>query len=105
MTTAHDYRTGPYNAAVDLIGRNLAVRPDKVAFIDDAGHYTFADVAERADRAAGALLRLGMSPGARIVVCMLDGIDFVAVFLGPMKVGLAPLPLHTLFSAEDYSYL
>jgi benzoate-CoA ligase len=105
MTTAHDYRTGPYNAAVDLIGRNLAVRPDKVAFIDDAGRYTFADVAERADRAAGALLRLGMSPGARIVVCMLDGIDFVAVFLGAMKVGLAPIPLNTLFSAEDYAYI
>ena len=31
-----------YNAAADLIERNLAVRPEKIAYIDDNGSYTFA---------------------------------------------------------------
>ena len=41
-----------YNAAFDLIERNLrAGRADKIAFIDDAGTYTYADV----DRRSSAL--------------------------------------------------
>uniref|UniRef100_UPI0037836E6F AMP-binding protein n=1 Tax=Phenylobacterium sp. TaxID=1871053 RepID=UPI0037836E6F len=56
---------GAYNAAVDLIGRNLAARPDKVAFIDEQGAYTYRDVADRADRAGAALLGLGLQPGER----------------------------------------
>jgi len=42
-----------YNAAVDLIGRNLAAgRQGKVAYIDDGGSCTYGELAERIDRAA-----------------------------------------------------
>ena len=45
-----------YNAAVDLIERNLSAgRGAKVAFIDDAGSTTYAQLADRVDRAANAL--------------------------------------------------
>jgi benzoate-CoA ligase len=96
---------GAYNAAVDLIGRNLAARPDKVAFIDEQGAYTYRDVADRADRAGAALLGLGLQPGERVVLCVLDGIDFVAAFLGAIKVGVVPIPLNTLFTPADYGYI
>ena len=50
-----------YNAATDLIGRNLAAgRADKLAFIDDRGQYTFGNLAERTDRFASALGSLGI---------------------------------------------
>ena len=39
-----------YNAAHDLIERNLAARPEKIAYIDDNGTYTFAILAERVNR-------------------------------------------------------
>ena len=54
-------RTGTlqnYNAAVDLIERNLAARPDKIAYIDEHGRYSFAELAERVNRCAGALTGL-----------------------------------------------
>lgn len=98
-------RTGPYNAAVDLIGRNLEARPDKIAFIDEAGAYSYREVAERADRTGAALLRLGLKPGSRMALCVLDGIDFVAAFLGAIKVGVVPIALNTVFTAEDYAYI
>ena len=50
----------PYNAAVDLIERNLAARPDKIAYIDEHGSYSFADLAQRVNRAANALTDLGL---------------------------------------------
>ena len=55
-----------YNAAVDLIERNLAARPDKIAYIDDSGRYSFADLAERVNRCASALVGLGLNRIGRV---------------------------------------
>jgi len=96
---------GDYNAAVDLIGRNLKVRPDKVAVIDDEGAHTYRELARRADRLGSAFRERGLDPGDRVVLCMLDGVDFIAAFLGAMKVGIIPVPINTLFQSADYAYI
>ena len=94
-----------YNAAVDLIGRNLAPgRAAKVAYIDDAGSCTYAELAERVDRAANALRSLGIGREQRIAIAMLDSTDWVAVFLGAIKAGIVPVALNTLLTAADYEY-
>jgi hypothetical protein len=54
-----------YNAAVDLIERNLkAGRGAKIAYYDDRGAYSYGALAERVDRAANALPRFGPGAGA-----------------------------------------
>ena len=94
-----------YNAAVDLIERNLAAgRGGKTAYIDDAGTATYAQLAERVDRAANALLGLGIKREQRIAIVMLDSVDWVALFLGAIKVGIVPVALNTLLTADDYEY-
>ena len=100
-----DTASGGYNAAVDLIERNLGARADKLAFVDAEASYTFSDVADRSVRAGGALLGLGLAPGDRIVLVLQDGIDFVCSFLGAIRVGVVPIPLNTLLPAEDYAYI
>jgi len=50
-----------YNAAVDLVERNLPARSGKIAYIDEAGRYTYAELAERVNRCANALVALGLS--------------------------------------------
>jgi len=92
-----------YNAAVDLIGRN-AGRGSKVAFIDDTGTCTFLQLAERVDRAANALLSLGIRREERIAIAMLDSADWVALFLGAIKAGIVPVALNTLLTPSDYEY-
>src|SRR3989454_5647132 len=75
-----------YNAAADLVGRNLAAgRGGKIAYIDDAGSCTFAQLAERVDRAANALHSLSIHREERIAIAMLDSADWVAVYLGAIK--------------------
>jgi benzoate-CoA ligase len=97
--------TGPYNAAVDLLGRNLAHRPTKVASIDPAGRHTYAEVAARSERMGAALLGLGLAPGERVALIQHDGIDLVCCFLGAMRAGLVPIPLNTLLQVQDYAYI
>ena len=95
-----------YNAAHDLIERNLAAgRAGKTAYIDDAGAYTYGDLAERVDRCAGAFTALGMRPEERVLLCLLDTIDFPAAFLGAIKAGIVPIAANTLLTTFDYDYM
>ena len=97
---------GEYNAAADLIGRNLAAgRGGKIAVIDDDGSYTYAELAERVGRCANALRGLGLAAEQRILLCLLDTIDFPTVFLGAITAGIVPVAANTMLTAEDYAFM
>src|SRR5580693_5101830 len=95
-----------YNAAADLIGRNLdAGRGAKTAFIDDRGRCSYAELAERVSRFANLVRRLGIHPEQRILLCLLDTIDFPTAFLGAIKAGVVPVPVNTLLTSSDYDFM
>jgi benzoate-CoA ligase len=95
-----------YNAAHDLIERNvLAGRSDKIAYIDDAGRYSYGELASRVNRAANALTRLGLRAEDRIMLAHHDTIDFPTVFLGAIKAGIVPIAANTLLTGPDYRYM
>ena len=113
LSTA-DHRTSPprievprdYNAAHDLIERNLrAGRAAKVAFVDDRGTYTYGEFAQRVDRCANALVGLGLRREQRVLLCLLDTIDFPVAFLGCIKAGIVPVAGNTLLTTSDYEYM
>ena len=95
-----------YNAAVDLVERNLkAGRGEKIAFRDDRVALTYAALAERVDRAASALRALGLEPEQRVLLCLLDTVDFPTLFLGAIKAGIVPVPVNTLLTSADYDFM
>ena len=95
-----------YNAADHFIDRHLREgRADKPAYIDDHGSYTYAELADRVNRAGGALRALGLESEQRVMLCLLDGIDFVALFWGAVKIGAVPVPVNTMLSTADYDFL
>jgi len=95
-----------YNAAHDLIERNLAAgRAGKLAYIDDEGAYTYGELAERINRAANTLASLGLQMESRIMLAHLDTVDFPAVFLGAIKAGIVPIAANTLLTTADYRYM
>ena len=95
-----------YNAAVEFIDANLARgRAEKTAFIDATGRYTYGELAERVNRAGNGLRALGAGLETRVLMCMLDGFDFPAVFWGAIKAGCVPIPINTLLTSNDYAHL
>src|SRR5262249_31187412 len=95
-----------YNAAHDLIERNLlAGRAAKVAYVDEDGSYTFAELAERVNRFANALTGLGLQREQRVLLCLYDTIDFPTAFLGSIKAGIVPVAVNTLLTPADYGYM
>jgi benzoate-CoA ligase len=95
-----------YNAAADLIERNLAAgRGAKTAFIDDRGRYSYGELAERASRFAYVVHQLGIHPEQRILLCLHDTIDFPTAFLGAIKAGVVPVAVNTQLSVDEFAFM
>lgn len=95
-----------YNAAEDLLGRNLTPeRRERAAFIDESGTWTYAQLADRAARFAGLLGRLRVRPEQRVALILNDTIDFPTAFLGAIQHGAVPIPLNTRLTTKDYRYI
>ena len=94
------------NAAGYLIDRHIIEgRGGKTALIDDRGGHTYFDLAARVDQAGRVLRASGLQPAQRIVVCVLDGLDFPALFFGALKIGAVPVPISTYLAPADYDYI
>jgi benzoate-CoA ligase family protein len=95
-----------FNAAAHFIDRHLSEgRGAKIALIDDAGVYSYGQIAARVNRFGNVLGRLGVVMEQRVMLCLLDGVDFVAAFFGSIKCGIVPVPVSTLLTPVDYAYM
>ncbi len=95
-----------YNFAADILKRNLdAGRGDKVAFIDHRGEYTYSELADRVDRFGHVLRSLGIRREERILICLLDTVDWPTAFLGAIKAGVVAVPVNTLMTEADYRFM
>jgi benzoate-CoA ligase len=95
-----------YNFAADILARNLrAGRAHKTAYVDPRGSWSFAQLADRAARFGQALRELGIRREERILLCLLDTIDWPTAFLGAIKAGVIPIPVNTLMTEDDYRFM
>jgi benzoate-CoA ligase len=93
-----------FNFAQHLIDANR-VRPQKIAYIDDEGSLTYAELADCVQRAAAGLGALGIRREERVLLLMHDCNDWPVSFLGAMYAGVIPVAVNTLLTADDYAYM
>jgi benzoate-CoA ligase family protein len=95
-----------YNFAADILDRNLkAGRADKPAFIDPRGAWTYGQLADRVARFAATLRALGIQREERVLIALLDTIDWPTAFLGCLKAGVVAVPVNTLMTEDDYRFM
>ena len=95
-----------YNAAVDMVDRNVAEgRGAKVAFGDPARRITYAELADSVARVGPMLAKLGLQCEDRLAMIMLDTVDFPVLFWGAIRAGIIPIPLNTLLPVEQFHYI
>jgi acyl-coenzyme A synthetase/AMP-(fatty) acid ligase len=95
-----------YNFAADILDRNLkAGRASKPAFIDPRGTWTYGALADRVARFAAVLRTLGVRREERVLIALLDTIDWPTAFLGCLKAGVVAVPVNTLMTEDDYRFM
>jgi len=92
------------NFARHLFAAN-AGRPAKVAYVDDRGSLSYGELEERARRFAAALLGLGIRREERVLLLMLDAVEWPVAFLGSLYAGVVPVAVNTLLTVDDYAFM
>ena len=93
-----------FNFAQHLVDANRS-RGGRVAYVDDRGEMTYAQLFERVRRFATGLRDVGVRREERVLVLMHDGNDWPVAFLGALYAGVVPVAVNTLLSAGDYAYM
>jgi benzoate-CoA ligase family protein len=95
-----------FNAATAFLDRNLEEgRGSKTAIYFEGNSYTYAQIAELANRAGNSLLDLGIDLEQRVALLLLDSPQFAAAFFGAIKIGAVPIPMNTNLRPNDYIYM
>jgi 4-hydroxybenzoate-CoA ligase len=95
-----------YNATADFVDTNVeAGRGGRLAFKDPARTLTYAELQRETCRFASGLRGYGLRQEARVVLLMLDTVDFPIAFWGGVRAGIVVIPINTLLTADQYAYM
>ena len=72
--------------------------------LSGADDWRYADLEDRASRAAGALVDLGVQPADRVVTQTEKTPEALALYLGCLKLGAIYVPLNTAYTAAEMEY-
>ncbi|HZC31521.1 MAG TPA: benzoate-CoA ligase family protein [Gaiellaceae bacterium] len=102
-----DVRREParFNLAEACVDAQLAAgRAGRPALRYRGATVTYGELAELVARAAGMLRGLGLEREDRCALFLNDSPEFVATFLGAVRLGVVPVPFSTLLRPSDIRY-
>ena len=67
--------------------------------------WTFDEIHARVDRVAKGLLELGIAPGDKVAVWMVNRPEWIDVMFAVMKIGAVLVPVNTRFRTDDMAYV
>ena len=98
--------TEPFNLSAVLLDEHLrASRGDRPALRYEGATLSYRDMSRLAARMGGALRSLGVDMEDRVALLLPDSPEFVATFLGAVRIGAVPVTLSTYLTSDDYAEL
>jgi len=67
--------------------------------------WSFAEVSARIDRLARGLIGLGVRPGEKVALWMVNRPEFIEAMFAVMKIGAVLVPINTRLRTEDTAYI
>ena len=92
--------------AVPLVDRHVQEgRGRRPALRLERQTVSYAELQAMANRAGNALLAAGVAPEQRVAILLPDGPEFVAAFIGAMKIGAVPVPMNTAAREPEVRFM
>ena len=86
----------------DAMARKL---PDREALVFETRRFTFAETAGQVNRAAKALMTLGVRPGDHVCLWLNNCDDWIFIMYALAKIGAVQIPVNTRFRTRDLAYV
>ncbi|GAB6904993.1 Benzoate--CoA ligase [Desulfosarcina cetonica] len=94
-----------FNMVNLLLERHLSGnQADRTAIIFRDQEFTYRQLGRMTNQIGNGLIRSGVKPGDRVVILLHDGPEYVALFLGAMKMGAVPVPINMLATVDDLDF-
>ncbi|MGP3953263.1 amino acid adenylation domain-containing protein, partial [Streptomyces sp. 7N604] len=98
--------TESWRSLGELFDAQAGRSPDAVAVVGEGGlEWSYAELAERADRVAGVLAARGVRRGDLVAVVLDRSAELVAVWLGVVKAGAGFVPVDPAYPAERIGWM
>lgn len=89
----------------DLVRDTAARTPGKAALLFQGQAIKYAELDREVERAAAGLASLGVGPGDSVAVLVHNIPHFVYAFYGILRAGAVMVPLNTMFTGDEISYI
>jgi fatty-acyl-CoA synthase len=100
-----DLTAGPNPGLGTWPARRARISPDRPALRDPHRSLTYAELAARTQRYAGALRRLGVGPGDRVAYLGVNAVEVFETFFAAWLLGAVALPLNYRLSGTEIRYM
>jgi long-chain acyl-CoA synthetase len=91
----------PFGTVPQMLAAQAQARPEVAAIVDDERSVSFRQLDALMDEVASALQRQRLAPTQCIAICAHSSIEYLAVFLGALRAGVAVSPLAPSSTAEQ----
>jgi len=85
--------------------RSALFSPDRPAISEGATVTSYAQLNDRANRIATALLKLGIQPGDKVGLCAPNSEAWVAFYFGTLKAGAVAVTLSSTLTRDEFSMM
>ena len=93
MSLPADTESLPFNDLPAMLAAHARARPEATALVLGLQRLSYAELDALADRVAASLQRDGAQPQEVIAICAGSSVEYIALFLGALRAGLAVAPL------------
>ena len=82
-----------------------AICPDRAAIVFENTRYSFAELADRSNRLANALMNMGIGKGDRIAILQVNCNQYVETYYAAAKIGAIFVPLNFRAKQEELTHM
>jgi fatty-acyl-CoA synthase len=87
------------------LGQVLLERdPSAEALVTQDKRFTYGELKEKAEQAAGSMQALGIGKGDHVAILMPNGVEWLALFYGAALIGAVTVPVNTRFKAAELDF-